>query len=86
MPVSCIRVGTQINQTHCSKGIVGASPIGTELAFDAVHLMTGGRQVRGIIEGESISKLSICGQGRRFPWRHVGGGRYDICLSGYKPE
>ena len=40
-------------------GIVGASPTGTELAFDAVHLMTGGRQVRGIIQGESIPKVFI---------------------------
>jgi aryl-alcohol dehydrogenase len=40
-------------------GIVGASPIGTQLTFDAFQLMTGGRQVRGIIEGESIPKLFI---------------------------
>jgi aryl-alcohol dehydrogenase len=40
-------------------GIVGASPIGTQLTFDAVQLMTGGRQVRGIIGGESIPKLFI---------------------------
>jgi Zn-dependent alcohol dehydrogenase len=29
------------------------------LPFDAFQLMTGGRQVRGIIEGESIPKLFI---------------------------
>jgi aryl-alcohol dehydrogenase len=40
-------------------GIVGASPIGTQLTCDAVQLMTGGRQVRGIIGGESIPKLFI---------------------------
>jgi aryl-alcohol dehydrogenase len=34
-------------------GIVGASDIGTEATFDALHVMTGGRSIRGIVEGES---------------------------------
>ncbi|SEE71646.1 aryl-alcohol dehydrogenase [Rhizobiales bacterium GAS188] len=34
-------------------GIVGASDVGTEITFDALHVMTGGRTLRGIVEGES---------------------------------
>ena len=35
-------------------GIVGAPAIGTEASFDVTHLMTAGRVVRGIVEGESV--------------------------------
>jgi aryl-alcohol dehydrogenase len=34
-------------------GIVGASDVGTEITLDVVGLMTAGRTVRGIVEGES---------------------------------
>lgn len=40
-------------------GIVGASPIGTELAFDAVDLMQSCKRVRGIIEGDSVPAVFI---------------------------
>ena len=34
-------------------GIVGASPPGAEVSLDVAHIMTAGRIVRGIVEGES---------------------------------
>jgi Zn-dependent alcohol dehydrogenase len=40
-------------------GIVGASPIGTQLTSDAFQLITVGGQVRGAIEAESIPKMFI---------------------------
>jgi aryl-alcohol dehydrogenase len=35
-------------------GIVGAPAVGTEVTLDVTHVMTGGRVVRGIVEGESV--------------------------------
>lgn len=35
-------------------GIVGAPALGTEVSLDVNHLMTAGRVVRGIVEGESV--------------------------------
>jgi aryl-alcohol dehydrogenase len=35
-------------------GVVGAPALGTEVSLDVTHLMTGGRVVRGIVEGESV--------------------------------
>ena len=40
-------------------GIVGASPVGTEISLDVVHLMTAGRSIRGIVEGESNPDIFI---------------------------
>src|SRR5580700_3122304 len=40
-------------------GILGASPIGTEVSLDVIHLMTAGRKFRGIVEGESIPEIFI---------------------------
>lgn len=34
-------------------GIVGASALGTEITFDEVHFMSGGRRLMGIVEGEA---------------------------------
>jgi aryl-alcohol dehydrogenase len=34
-------------------GILGASPMGTELTLDEVHFMSGGRRLIGIVEGSS---------------------------------
>lgn len=53
--------------------ILGASPIGTELVLDAVHMMTGGRQLVGTVEGNStpaqlIPRLIGLHQQGRFPW------------------
>jgi aryl-alcohol dehydrogenase len=35
-------------------GVIGAPAFGTEASFDVNHLLTGGRVIRGIVEGESI--------------------------------
>jgi aryl-alcohol dehydrogenase len=40
-------------------GLVGASKPGTEFSLDMMHLMTAGRKVRGIVEGDSIPQLFI---------------------------
>ena len=40
-------------------GLVGASAAGTEITLDVVHLMTAGRQIRGIVEGESVPEVFI---------------------------
>ena len=34
-------------------GILGASPMGTELQLDEVHFMSGGRRLIGIVEGSA---------------------------------
>ena len=39
--------------------ILGASPAGTEVCLDAVHLMTAGRHVRGTVEGDSTPEILI---------------------------
>jgi aryl-alcohol dehydrogenase len=40
-------------------GIVGSSPLGTEITLDAMAIMTAGRSLRGIVEGESTPSLLI---------------------------
>jgi aryl-alcohol dehydrogenase len=40
-------------------GLLGASPITAELTLNVAHLMTAGRAVRGIIEGDSVPELFI---------------------------
>ena len=40
-------------------GILGSSPVGTQVSLDVIHLMTAGRAVRGIVEGDSIPDLFI---------------------------
>jgi aryl-alcohol dehydrogenase len=37
-------------------GVVGAPAVGTEVSLDVTHLLTAGRVVRGIVEGESRPK------------------------------
>jgi aryl-alcohol dehydrogenase len=39
--------------------IVGASNVGTEVTFDELHIMTGGRSIRGIVEGDSHYNVFI---------------------------
>jgi len=54
-------------------GILGASTPGTEITLDAMHLMTAGRHLRGIVEGDSTpdtfipSLVDLYRQGR-FPF------------------
>jgi aryl-alcohol dehydrogenase len=40
-------------------GILGASNLGTEMTLDVMHLMTAGRSIRGIVEGESTPEIFI---------------------------
>lgn len=40
-------------------GIVGAAPLGAEASFDVNDVMIPGKQIRGILQGESIPKLFI---------------------------
>ena len=40
-------------------GILGAAPLGTEIILDAMHLMTAGRHIRGIVEGDSVPDAFI---------------------------
>ncbi len=39
--------------------LVGASTPGSEICLDAMHLMTAGRKVRGIVEGDSAPDIFI---------------------------
>lgn len=40
-------------------GVLGASPMGSEITLDEVHFMSGGRRLIGIVEGESNPDLFI---------------------------
>ncbi len=40
-------------------GIVGASPGGTEMTLDVLHVMTAGRSIRGIVEGDAVPQTFI---------------------------
>lgn len=40
-------------------GIVGASPGGTEMMLDVLHMMTAGRSIRGIVEGDAVPQTFV---------------------------
>ncbi len=40
-------------------GIVGASPGGTEMTLDVLHVMTAGRSIRGIVEGDAVPQRFV---------------------------
>jgi aryl-alcohol dehydrogenase len=40
-------------------GVIGAPPFGTDVPLDVNHILSGGRVVRGIVEGESVPELFI---------------------------
>ena len=40
-------------------GILGAAPGGSEMTLDVLHLMTGGRMLRGIVEGDANPNVFI---------------------------
>jgi aryl-alcohol dehydrogenase len=40
-------------------GIMGAADLGSEVTLDVMHLMTAGRSVRGIVEGDSLPDTFI---------------------------
>lgn len=44
---------------HGTCGVLGASATGTEITLDAVHFMSGGRRLVGIVEGESTPDTFI---------------------------
>jgi aryl-alcohol dehydrogenase len=53
-------------------GVVGAPAFGTEVSLDVTHVLTGGRVVRGIVEGESVPqeflpRLAELWRGGEFP-------------------
>jgi aryl-alcohol dehydrogenase len=56
---SVIRQAVESLAQHGTCGIVGAAPGGSEMTLDVLHLMTGGRTLRGIVEGESTPTLFI---------------------------
>ena len=45
--------------TRGACGIVGAAPIGTQASFDMGGLMSPGKSIRGIIQGDSVPELFI---------------------------
>jgi aryl-alcohol dehydrogenase len=57
-------------------GIVGASPAGAKLTVDLTHMLSGGRMVRGIVEGDSnpdalIPLLIELNRQGRFPFERL---------------
>jgi len=56
---SVIRQAVESLAQHGTCGIVGAAPVGSEMTLDVLHLMTGGRTLRGIVEGESTPTIFI---------------------------
>lgn len=40
-------------------GFVGASPVGTELSLDVIDMMTQGKRLRGIVEGDATPEVFI---------------------------
>lgn len=57
MPV--LRQAIDVLAPRGTCGFVGASPAGTELTVDIMHLMTAGRSLRGIVEGDSNPDVFI---------------------------
>lgn len=56
--------------------ILGASKAGTQLSLDVIHMMTGGRQLRGTVEGDSspdvlIPQLIRLHEAGRFPFERM---------------
>jgi aryl-alcohol dehydrogenase len=45
--------------TRGTCGIVGAAPIGTSVSFDMGGLMSPGKSVRGIIQGDSVPEVFV---------------------------
>ncbi|HEU4781207.1 MAG TPA: NAD(P)-dependent alcohol dehydrogenase, partial [Steroidobacteraceae bacterium] len=57
MPV--IRTGVECLAPRGACGMLGASPLGSEIGLDAVHFMSGGRRLIGIVEGASQPEVFI---------------------------
>jgi aryl-alcohol dehydrogenase len=54
-----VRQAVDVLAARGTCGILGASAPGTEVSIDLIHVMTGGRTFRGIVEGESNPKVFI---------------------------
>jgi aryl-alcohol dehydrogenase len=54
-----VRQGVDALGTRGTCGIVGAAPIGTTAGFDMGKLMSAGKSIRGIIQGDSVPELFI---------------------------
>ena len=70
---SVIRTAVDSLAPRGTCGIVGASPVGSEIVLDEVHFMSGGRRLMGIVEGESrpdefIPRLIELSREGRFPY------------------
>jgi aryl-alcohol dehydrogenase len=68
-----IRQATDILAPRGVCAILGSAKVGTELCLDMVHMMTGGRQLRGTVEGDStpdviIPQLIAMHERGRFPF------------------
>jgi aryl-alcohol dehydrogenase len=57
--VPVIRTAVEALAPRGSCGLLGASPVSAEMTLNVAQLMTAGRAVRGIIEGDSIPDLFI---------------------------
>lgn len=71
--LSAMRQAVDVLAPRGTCGLVGASKMGEELRLDAVALMSGGRAVRGIVEGDAdpdifIPRLVELHQTGRFPY------------------
>ena len=70
---SVIRQATDALAPRGVCAILGASKAGTEVSLDVIHMMTGGRQLRGTVEGDSrpdviIPQLIQLHEAGRFPF------------------
>jgi len=54
-----IRAAVEALRARGTCGIVAASKLGTEITFDANHVMQGCKGIRGIVEGDSIPSIFI---------------------------
>ncbi len=54
-----VRQAIDVLGTRGTCGIVGAAPIGTTASFDMGGLMSPGKSIRGIIQGDSVPELFI---------------------------
>ena len=54
-----VRQAIDVLGTRGTCGIVGAAPIGTAASFDMGGLMSPGKSIRGIIQGDSVPELFI---------------------------
>lgn len=70
---SVIRQATDALAPRGVCAILGASQAGTQVSLDVIHMMTGGRQLRGTVEGDSspdviIPQLIQLHEAGRFPF------------------